>query len=226
MSEFPRMPNIMRRTLLCCLLALPAVGCTIVPAGGVQEPLVLAPPADYPAEAAQEFVFDCVIATFKNSLFEVDQVDRAAGRISTAPLTGMGLFEFWRRDAIGVQNYVDGSLNKVRRSAVAEVRRLNDGTYTVEMWAGTERYSNPKKASPSPGELFGVSRFLQNSPLERRRNPSAVTGTAEAEGGNWEDVGRDREFERALLARLEYIYKDRLAVAVEAEAAAAAPANP
>lgn len=211
--------------------ALPLVfactGCLAVPAEAVPEPLVVAAPEGLTGEDAEEYLFELTAEMFKKSRFEIDRIDRAYGEVVTKPMVAMGVGEFWRRDSVGFYNFLEATLNRIRRSAAAKLRKLPDGKYEVTMRVRTERYENPEKGMPNPGELIGTAFFLQQQDtLEQRGTPAGQTTVTEPEGGFWQDLGRDPQLERKLLVRLQRLLNKRAAEdAAAAEAEKAENAN-
>jgi hypothetical protein len=204
----------MSRILPMCLwVALCLGGCAAAPVSP-PEAVIVVPPTALSAAAGEDFVYAAVVRTLRDFSFAVDREDRGSGRVTTRPLPAAAAVEFWRRDSIGWENYAEGSLNRIRRTAAAVIRRT-DGGYSIAWFARTRRFADPESATADAGTLLGRFRVGGGGGAsqsdERFGDPVGSPGVggrnrfgdAEEPHGVWVDLGRDHRLERALAARLK-----------------------
>ena len=131
--------------------------------------------------------------------FQIDRRDRRAGLVSTYPMTGQYVTEFWRADSVTADDLAESMLQTVRRQA--SVRIIGDleapqgysATVQVESW----RSDRPQKQLTSASQGFSLFTIAGNL---------AVMDT-KVELGNYDvSLGRDGALE------------NRIASAIEAEA--------
>ncbi len=151
------------------------------------QPVSIADPsleADQAWEAVQE--------TLRRHRFQLDRVDRRAGRITTMPLTSQQLFEFWRHDVDTGPDLWESTLNPIRRWVEVTVARADDETWMeLTVVVHKERLSSPDRQLNNAGtayQYFGAS-------LRSTDGINRVT----AENDTWFDQGRDPAMEDYLL---------------------------
>jgi hypothetical protein len=190
----------MAQSRLVWMLSAAAVGgCAGLPEAA-PEPVTVVVPADADAAAAADRVYGAVDRTLRDYLFAIDREDRSFGRVVSRPLQAPAVFEFWRRDAVGLANFWEGTKHRIRRTATAEVRRRPDGAFTVEWVVVVERF-----ADPTQGE-FDVG-SLSRSAWQDSAGGGGLLGShsrrlADPTGGWWVDLGRDHRLEQALADHL------------------------
>lgn len=178
-------------------------GCAVGGNPAVDEPerVLVAPPAELSAGQAEDFVFALAARTLRERGFLIDREDRSFGRIVTVPRTAGALLELWRRDSIGVENWVEGSLNKIRRIVTVAVRRPVQGAdWSLQATATTERFADTGMREFGAAELIG--RF-QTRGASLGAGSSGTSGgpssdLQERPDGEWVQLGRDRRLEQAL----------------------------
>ena len=143
-------------------------------------------------EPEADAAWEAVKFTLRSARFRLDRVDRAAGVITTTPMSSQHFFEFWRRDVDTFHDWIDATINPVRRRVTVTLAPDDaERTATLTVEVRKERLSAPDRQFNSPGaayEFFGS------------RLPS-TTGKAKisAEDEKWIDAGRDPAMEARLL---------------------------
>jgi len=179
---------------------------------GCQEPPPLAPSADAPAGAARfEALWDASQTVLGRYQFPIDRVDRRAGLITTGPITGQYVTEFWRRDAATDEALAEGTLQTIYRSAEVRIRREADGEFRPEVRVQTQRSNRAMPQITSASEAIALFR-LPGAKSSARRMYLMDYGWHDRRPVS--DLGRDPDLEAKLLAD------------IQAEAARLAPRAP
>lgn len=215
-----RIASVMRQRRNLAGLAA-AVGLAITMAAGCQRPFAAvsaSPQAMTLADAASaDRAFEAAAEVLRRHRFRIDRMDRRQGIITTYPETSQQFFEFWRRDVATARDWLDASVNPVRRRV--EVRLPPMHRPATEPPVG-EPPSTPEHAHEA-GELVAgdvqISVFKERlSAPDRQFNDAgsayqffgyslpATTGQAVVTPADerWLDQGRDRSFEAHLLGEL------------------------
>ena len=152
------------------------------------------------------------IDVLRKANFTIGQADRREGVIYTHELVGKTFGEFWRSDAAGARNAIEGTLHKVYRTVVVEIKPTSaDGeTFYANVTVRRSLSNKPGVQITSPSE----TRYLYGSNLKGRtlvdENNSPVALTAdnsaelESESDSYKtELGRDKALEASLKARIE-----------------------
>jgi hypothetical protein len=132
----------------------------------------------------------------RDRYFVIDQADRRAGLIVTAPSTSKQFFEVWRNDTGTARGTLDSSLATHRRTLRYEFTRNPDGTYTVTPKVLVERYSTQGRRVTVPA--YAMAAFdppAEESDPAYRHYPWDPT--------YWYAVGRDAALERKIVRSIE-----------------------
>jgi hypothetical protein len=86
-------------------------------------------------------LFNAAERVARNHYFQIDQADRRAGLLVTAPATSKQFFEVWRNDTGTARGTLEASINTFHRTLRYEFTRNPDGTFTVTPKVLIERYS-------------------------------------------------------------------------------------
>ena len=148
-------------------------------------------PGALAAELRAELVWTACEEVLRQRLFELDRVDRRAGVLTTRPVMSQHFFEFWRRDVASAGDWLEATVNPVRRWV--EVR-VEDTVATadpgVQVSVHKERLSSPDRQFNSSGaayQYFGDQ--LPSTTGLQRVGP---------EYDRWLPMGRDADMEAAL----------------------------
>jgi hypothetical protein len=174
--------------ILLCWTAF-AGGCAPLQTGTV-------PQNPFPAAGHPEAVWEQAVQAVHDFGFEIRRENRFDGLIETEYQVGSGVLEPWKRDAIGLENRLEGSLQSIRRQAFVHVTPA-DGGYLVGVEVFKELEDLPGLAANSPG---GAT-FQEATPLQRDLN--LVVGQTAPSG--WIPQGRDLAAEQAMLQRLHAV---------------------
>jgi hypothetical protein len=139
-------------------------------------------------------LWEAIAETLREHRFRLDRVDRAAGVITTFPVGSEHFFEFWRHDVDTRPDFVESTLNPIRRRVEVSVAAADDGQWHQLSFAvHKERLTAPDRQFNSSGAVYQF--FNQTLP----------TTAGERAGGDpgevWIDLGRDPAMEERLLAR-------------------------
>ena len=132
--------------------------------------------------------------------FTVDKVDVEKGLLSTRPLAGAQLFEFWRKDNVGAFNAMEANLHSIRRTVELTLNQPADkpsGQLCVNCNVITERLSIPQRQTSDTSpftEMFSQSRLTAHELEFEKTRKKAVT---------WLPLGNDPQLESRILARLK-----------------------
>jgi hypothetical protein len=97
-------------------------------------------------------LFNAAERVARNHYFNIDQADRRAGLIVTAPETSKQFFEIWRDDSGTARGTIDSSLSTHRRTLRYEFTRNPDNTFTVVPKILIERYSTQGRRVTVPAQ--------------------------------------------------------------------------
>lgn len=135
------------------------------------------------------------VAVLRRYEMTPDRQDRAAGLITTRPVTSAHWFEFWRQDVTTSYAFAESNLANVRRAAEVEIDPTDQtGEYVLAVRVNIERLSSPERqVSSSAGayQMFGSKLPTTTGELLRGRSPD-----------RWVPQGRDAELEATILARI------------------------
>ena len=142
--------------IVLVVLAATLVGC----APSYTEPVV-APRQLTGEEQAFEDVWQATLTTLRKYSFELDRQDRRAGAITTAPLLGKHITEFWRKDAATRTDAMESTLQTIYRIVRVEIRPTapKAGTFAPQVQVSVYRSNRKlKRAGSATDILYGRRR--------------------------------------------------------------------
>lgn len=95
-------------------------------------------------------LFNAADRVARNHFFLIDQADRRAGLLVTAPETSKQFFEVWRNDTGTARGTLESSIATFRRTLRCEFTRNPDGTFTVTPKVLIERFSTQGRRVTTP----------------------------------------------------------------------------
>ncbi len=126
--------------------------------------------------------------------FETDKYDVSSGVIITKPLSGAQFFEFWRKDNVGSRNFEEANLQSIQRIAKLLFSRNEQGNMCVNCNVDVQRLNLPEREITGSISMSGL--FTKSG--SSRQNLKLYGGEK-----SWDDLGRDKELETAILQRIE-----------------------
>jgi len=146
-------------------------------------------------DAQQDALWEAAQDVLRKHRFALDRVDRAAGVITTQPVTSQHWFEFWRRDVGTSRDAMESSINPLRRWVEVTFAREEDGAWSeVAVMVHKERLSSPDRQFNSTGAAY---QFFGDS-LPATTGQYRVTTTDD----RWLDLGRDAAMEDRVLGEI------------------------
>ncbi len=117
--------------MVCVPVALWALA---VGAGCVQYTKPVAPEAPMtPQQRNYDACWRASLDVLREFYFTIDVRDYRGGEIKTHPMVGQYFFEFWRHDAVRFMDLMEGSIQKVFRTATVHIRPTAPGARTYEV---------------------------------------------------------------------------------------------
>lgn len=155
--------------------------------------------AIYVSTLNEELVWERAIDVLHEMQFEIDRENRLAKVIRTAPKVGASVFEPWHKDAVGLENRLEGTFQSIRRVAEIAMQLDDQGRgYLVSVAVYKEIEDLPGLAANSEG----AATFSESQPLHRDLNDVVGQTTP----SRWLPAGRDPLLEQSILARLQNAY--------------------
>lgn len=186
--------------IVLVVLAAMLAGC----APSYTEPVV-APPQLTGERQAFEDVWQATLTTLRTYHFELDRQDRRAGTITTAPLLGKHITEFWRKDAATRSDAWESTVQTIYRIARVEIRPTapKAGTFAPEVHVATYRSNRKRQRVGSANDiLYGRRRVGRAGYVEGRpeaHESGAPSDTAESVTAgippHFAPLGRDEKLE-------------------------------
>jgi hypothetical protein len=138
-----------------------------------------APPKGLPPSPARtgavhfDAAWDAAVAVLWEYGFTVDRMDRRSGLITTAPLTGKYLGEFWRHDAATNRDVWEGTTQTIYRQATVHLVPVGATTASA---SGPATYPTSR---PSPDTPFVARVEIHVSRSDRPLRQIESTGDAQ-----------------------------------------------
>jgi hypothetical protein len=117
------------------------------------------------AQNDKQKAFDACKKVLKDMHFTIDKLDIDNDYISTNPLSGGELLEFWRTDNVTSADKMRSSLHSIRRTVELQLTE-KVGTFCVDCTVSVERLSMPTRKVASYSEL--PSMFSKSSASRQR----------------------------------------------------------
>ncbi|RJP40667.1 MAG: hypothetical protein C4547_02370 [Phycisphaerales bacterium] len=143
-----------------------------------------------PAITDADALFDAAVETLRQRRFRLDRVDRRERVVTTHPASSQHFFEAWRRDVATAYDWIDSTVNPVRRQAQVRVIEHESGI-ELEVTVLRQRRSMPDRQFNDAGaayQFFGYS-------LPATTGAERIT----REDETWLSRGRDAAMEARLL---------------------------
>ena len=142
---------------------------------------------------ARDQLFRAAAQTLRRQQFRLDRVDRRAGVITTYAKTSQHFFEWWRHDVASAYDWIDATVNPVRRRVELAISHAEDRPHqpTIRVTVYKERLSAPDRQFNDAGaayQFFGFS-------LPATTGQPVITPDDE----RWVARGRDGLMEQYLL---------------------------
>ncbi len=180
-------------------------------------------PVVEPAEMTQsqknfESVWQLSRGALKKYRFELDREDRRAGVITTLPMTGQQLFEFWRKDAAATEDLAESTVQTIYRKAKVSITRGESDSFVADVEVLTYRSNRKAPQVTSASEAYQLF-VLPGTDRARRKFLLRSEGQADTEElQEAEDVipvwmvplGRDKNLEAKLEAEIAWGVSERL----------------
>lgn len=162
-----------------------------------------------PAEKNFNAVWEASLETLRENRFRIDRLDRRAGLITTLPMVGMQVAEFWRDDAVTARGKAESTLQTLYKKAIVEVARTGpeaityDADVTVEVYRSD--HPSPQLTSTSEAiDMFYLPSGFAQAPRTLLINKGADEEGRPAPASAWiVSLGRDRNLEVVLEAQIE-----------------------
>jgi len=186
--------------IVLVVLAATLAGC----APSYTEPIV-APRQLSGEEKAFEDVWQATLTTLRKYNFELDRQDRRAGTITTAPLLGKHITEFWRKDAATRTDAMESTIQTIYRIARVDIRPTapKAGTFTPRVQVSVYRSNRKRQRAGSANDiLYGRRRRGREGYVEARPEPAEAAASAKGAEpvtagipAHFTPLGRDEKLE-------------------------------
>ncbi len=125
------------------------------------------------------------------------------GFIRTRPLSGAQLFEFWRSDNVGADNWLESNLHSIRRVVELTISEQEEGPpqngnrLCINCEVQKYRLSMPEHQVSSSARAYKMFSESNSAFQNLRLNPEQKAGMA------WIDLGKDKQLAAEILKRIE-----------------------
>ncbi len=151
------------KTLLSISLAFLFCGC-------VNYTTPVAPrPQLSPGERNFEAIWQASRAVLREYHFEIDREDRREGRIETLPVTGQYFTEPWRKDAAGIDNLAESTVQTIYRRAIVTIRPVADTPDRFMAEVEVQTYRSNEQASQISSTTGAIRLFQAERVSDRRK---------------------------------------------------------
>ncbi len=162
---------------------------------------ILNQPALTPEQREFDVVWNASLDTLRKYGFNVDVQDARRGVITTTPMLGQYLTEFWRKDAVTTTALWENSVQTIYRTAKVTIKQRDNDKYAVAVEIHIYRSDRKTRTINSTGEAYDM--FLTPGRRVDERdllvNRTAEEDTAAAAANKYlVHLGRDKAFENKL----------------------------
>jgi hypothetical protein len=150
-------------------------------------------------------LWDASIEAVRDAGYRPDRLDYRDGVITTRPVYSSMLGEFWKNDVADLEGLVESSLASVRRIVRFEIKRNDDGTFTLTPKVIVQHFSAPEHRLTNVAlykEVFSLTREEVNRKRDLQVNPGQDVA-ATATNNFWYTKARDPALERRLADWIE-----------------------
>ena len=186
--------------IVLVVLAAMLAGC----APSYTEPVV-APRQLAGEEQAFEDVWQATLTTLRTYDFELDRQDRRAGTITTAPLLGKHITEFWRKDAATRTDALESTVQMIYRIVRVEIRPTapKAGAFAPRVQVSVYRSNRTRQRVGSATDILygrrraGAAGYVEARPEAHEAGASSDTAEPAAAGipAHFTPLGRDEKLE-------------------------------
>ena len=121
---------------------------------------------------------------------------RWRGFIRTRPLPGAQFFEFWRRDNVGADNWLQANLHSIRRVVELNISEQDEGL-RISCEVQIYRLSLPERQVSSSARAYSLFSISGPTLQKIQLNPEQKEDMA------WIDAGQDEQLAAEILKRIE-----------------------
>ncbi len=152
-------------SLAVVLASLAAGGCGDDFRTPIRTPRELAPAPDSFDNCwlASEFVL-------RKFYFQQDYSDRRTGVMTTAPLTGKQVFEFWRKDAVTWDDAYESTVQTIYRIATVNIVKTKAGAFEPKVTVTVGRSDKPTQQITTLSGAYGLATEGRSISFHRRRD--------------------------------------------------------
>ncbi|MCP4263040.1 MAG: hypothetical protein GY774_36835 [Planctomycetes bacterium] len=128
--------------------------------------------------------------------FTIDKANDETGVIKTKQLPGAQLFEFWRSDSVGADNWLQNNLHSIRRLVELNINERNNDLY-INCDVQVYRLSLPERNIRSGARAYDLFSPSSQSNQIIELHPEQKKDMA------WINLGNDGQLETEILRRIE-----------------------
>ncbi|MCE5326086.1 MAG: hypothetical protein ABFD92_11575 [Planctomycetaceae bacterium] len=101
--------------------------------------------------------------------FEEDYSDRRTGVMTTVPLTGKHVFEFWRKDAVTWDDAYESTVQTIYRIATISIVKNKTGGYEPKVTVTVGRSDRTQQSVTTLAGAYGLANEGRSISIHRRR---------------------------------------------------------
>jgi hypothetical protein len=128
--------------------------------------------------------------------FTIDKANDETGFIKTKPLPGAQLFELWRSDNVGADNWLQNNLHSIRRLVELNINERNKDLY-INCDVQIYRLSIPERDVSSGSHVYNLFSPSNQAKQIIQLHPEQKKDMA------WTNLGKDRQLATEILRRIE-----------------------
>ena len=144
-------------------------------------------------ETAPDDLYRAIRQELIGRAFQLDEVNRRRGVVTTQALVSKQWFEFWRQDVVSLEAGAEASLQTIRRRVKVTVIQANSRHYELDCQVQVERRVSDLQRARNHIRAQDVF-YRTGGPV-----PSLAMRQEES-GPRWQVIDRDEPLETAILA--------------------------